>query len=108
VASFYSHPSWIELVCDEDVQLIEKLVAHPEPNIRRVAVGALWNLGKARPQLAKQLALSLRFDKNAWLAGELFMHLDMGLGAPLEEFGDNEIDGLIEKLSKSLSGNNCL
>jgi len=99
VSSFYYQASWIESVCDEDVQLIERLLAHPNLTVRETAIGALWNLGKARPQVAKQLALSLDLEGDDRLADAFFMRLDAGIGAPLHGFDDQEIERLIEKLS---------
>jgi hypothetical protein len=99
VASFYYNPSWIDSVLDEDVHLIERLIAHPNLNIRGAAIGALWNLGKARPREAKQLALSVDFQGNSGLAEELCQRLEMGIGVPIDEFDDSEIDGLIGKLA---------
>ena len=99
VASFYCSPSWIESVGDEDVRLIERLIAHPNLNVRGTAIGTLWNLGKARPHEAKRLALSVDFEGNAGLAEALFQRLEMGIGVPIDQFDDTEIDGLIDKLS---------
>jgi hypothetical protein len=99
VASFYYHAGWVESVCDEDVLLIERLLKGPNLNARGMAIGALWNLGKARPHAAKGLALSVELEGNDSLAEELFMRLEMGTGVPLEGFEDDEIDELIGKLA---------
>lgn len=100
VASFYYHPSWIDSVLDEDVVIIELLIAHQNLNVSMIAIGALWNLGKARPHEAKQLALSVEFEGNSPLAEELFMRFDMKIGVPIEEFNDAELDKLITRLSR--------
>jgi hypothetical protein len=99
VASFYYHPSWVDSVRDEDVRLIEKLLAHPNLSVRLKAIGALWNLGKVRPETAKGFALALELDGNDDLAEDYFMRLEMGIGVRLEGYDDHEIDILIRKLS---------
>jgi hypothetical protein len=99
VASFYYHPTWIDSVCDEDVQLIETLVSHRNAPVRFKAIGALWNLGKARPETAKRLVLAFDTLTDPSLAEEFFMRLNMGIGGALGEYDDQAIDLLIQKLS---------
>lgn len=106
VSSVYYHHGWVDSACDEDERLIEKLLAHPDLNVRVNAIGALCNLGKARHEVAMRLALGADLDGNVYLAEELFRRFSMGIGVRVEELHDQEIDCLIEKLFKieSLEG----
>ena len=82
VGFYYYCPGWIESVADEDIEIIGKLVAHPNLAVRRMAIGAAWNLGKVRPQAAKQYVLSIDIGNDTTLADDLFLRLCSGVGVP--------------------------
>ncbi len=98
-ASTYYRPVWLDSARDGDVALLETLLGCSNLVVRRVAIGGLSNLGKVRPAIAKGLALAIDLSGDIGLAEELFMRLETGIGVPLEDFEDREIDVLLGKLS---------
>jgi hypothetical protein len=83
------------LASDELRQIVQKLLVHPELEVKKAAIGSLAILIRSQPQLAIHLALDVEVDRNVELAEELFQIFSTTL---LDSLTKAELEVFLHKL----------
>lgn len=83
---------------DLDVEIVTRLLAHPDGMVRRVTLGALYHVARNNMELARTLALSVDIADDSAVAEELARLTEPSQREHLPGFGDDDIRKLLRKL----------
>jgi hypothetical protein len=106
VAEFYLYSDWLHNPRDGDFKVIEKLLAAPDRDSKRLALEALKRLKGVEPperrletvRIAIKLLLAVDIGADGGLAESLCEALDEQFGISLDGATDDDIKGLLRKL----------
>jgi hypothetical protein len=90
-----------------DIELLKKLLANPDREVKKLAIERLGILGRLQPQQAIAMALAMDIGNSTTQASELCKVFDTEFGVPPDALTDNELKTLLTKLEPVKSLEDC-
>jgi len=98
VAQVYSRSFWAENPEPGDLDIVNKLLIHPDLRIKRTAIDSLRVLGRFKARLAIDMMLTVDIGENMQLASEMCMAFSEEFGIPPDTLNPDDIKALLSKL----------
>jgi len=97
IAHGYAWGGWASSITDDEFNIIEKLLNHPDKEVKSKAIEALGRFPKAKRNKAIQLALTvdILYDEN--LANSLYGIFDPTYGIPPDEIKTEDLKAILYK-----------
>ncbi len=99
--------AWMGNLQLADIELLKKLLANPDPEVKKLAIERLGILGRLQPQQAIAMALAMDIGNSTTQASELCKVFDTEFGVPPDALTDNELKTLLTKLEPVKSLEDC-
>jgi hypothetical protein len=98
VAALYASPTWASAVETDDIRRLRGLLAHPDLQVRGMALNAVKRLAEHQPDVALNLAMSTDLNTNENVAAAFCSLFDESGGLSLASRSDEEQQAILEKL----------